>query len=86
MVRAEITAEEEEELGKKNPVVPADRTAVSSIHLSHSKPFILITKKGTINIIIGTKREITGDAKLYKLINCKKCSDLFKNSSIGQSM
>ena len=41
MVRAEITAEEEEELGKKNPVVPADRTAVSSIHLSHSKPFIL---------------------------------------------
>ena len=43
-------------------------------------------KKGTINIRIGVKREITGDAKLYKLINCKKCSDLLRNSNIGQSI
>jgi hypothetical protein len=38
--RAQITAEEEEKLGKAI-ILPADLIAVSSIHLFHSKPFIL---------------------------------------------
>ena len=41
MVLDQITAQEETELGKNIRVVPVDVTAVSSIHLFHSKPFIL---------------------------------------------
>ena len=41
MVLAQITAQEEKKLGKNILVVPVNVTAVSSIHLFHSKPFIL---------------------------------------------
>jgi hypothetical protein len=34
-----------------------------------------MTKKGMIRIIMGTKKEITGETILYKLIICKKHSE-----------
>ena len=51
-----------------------------------SKPFILITKNGTIKTKIGNDNDNIGDVMLYKLNNCRNCALLFINFAKSQSI